>query len=336
VVKNAIALSALLLICPEISRAQLNENCTVSILNRSTRARSNGSWEIPNVPSGFGLVKARATCVEGGVTRSGESVGFVLQPNRMNAFPPILLGPTTPIPVSVVVSSPLPQLNSQNRTAQLTVTGRYSDNSTRNLTSSSAGTTYTISNRAIATITPDGLVTGVASGTVVVQAVHEGRQGLVLLQVILSGDSDGDGIPDDVELREGMNPNDATDGLADLDSDGLSNRRELMEFGTNVRNRDTDGDGLNDGLEVRAGTNPRDASSLRYAAVTAQIEVTPGNFALMVNVLNPLVFTQSAERATSYASKNLYVYHFSGIDGRMNGSTSTFPCGLLSRRRGLG
>ncbi len=53
--------------------AQLNENCTVSILNRNTQASASGAWSITNVPAGFGLVRARATCIEGGQTRFGES-----------------------------------------------------------------------------------------------------------------------------------------------------------------------------------------------------------------------------------------------------------------------
>src|SRR5947207_1454237 len=56
-----------------VSGAQLNENCTVSILNRTAQVRPDGTWRIDNVPTGFGPVRARATCVENGVTRSGQS-----------------------------------------------------------------------------------------------------------------------------------------------------------------------------------------------------------------------------------------------------------------------
>src|SRR5262245_23993962 len=40
----------------------LDDRCVVSILNRTTQVGSNGSWIIDNVPSNFGLVRARATC----------------------------------------------------------------------------------------------------------------------------------------------------------------------------------------------------------------------------------------------------------------------------------
>jgi hypothetical protein len=46
--------------------AQLNEHCTVSVLNRNVRVNPDGSWVLPNVPANFGPVRARATCVEKG------------------------------------------------------------------------------------------------------------------------------------------------------------------------------------------------------------------------------------------------------------------------------
>ncbi|HMP75901.1 MAG TPA: thrombospondin type 3 repeat-containing protein [Kiritimatiellia bacterium] len=51
-------------------------------------------------------------------------------------------------------------------------------------------------------------------------------------------DSDGDGIPDSIEVKWGMNPFDPSDALADLDGDGYSNLEEFL-----------------------AGTDPRDANS---------------------------------------------------------------------------
>ena len=310
---------ACLFFLPWGAHAQLNESCVVSVLNRTVSVRANGTWIVPNIPANFGPVRARATCVANGQTRSGESGLFSMTPGGSFDIPPIMLGAVTPIPLSINIQSPIPQLNQQNRTAQLTVTGTYATGPARNLTQASTGTTYTISNSAIATITPNGLVTAVASGIVLIQASNEGTQGLLSLQVVLTGDSDNDGIPDDVEIREGMNPNDPTDALADFDNDGLNNRRELMEAGTQIRNRDTDGDGLTDGEEVNglngftsnplvvdtdgdgvndflevtvARTNPRDAASVNYGAVTTSIAVTPSIFTLTVNTLNPLAFTQ--------------------------------------------
>jgi hypothetical protein len=54
-------------------------------------------------------------------------------------------------------------------------------------------------------------VTALRSGTVMLQATHEGTQGSAQLRVALAGvDSDGDAIPDDEELRLGMDPKRAT------------------------------------------------------------------------------------------------------------------------------
>ena len=48
---------------------QLNQNCVVSVLNRTVAVREDGTFVLPNVPAGFGQVRARATCVENGQTR---------------------------------------------------------------------------------------------------------------------------------------------------------------------------------------------------------------------------------------------------------------------------
>jgi hypothetical protein len=334
---------------------QLNQNCVVSVLNRTVQVKPDGTWVIPNIPANFGRVRARATCVENGVSRSGESAYFTLASNQSLDIPPIVLGLVTPVPTSVTLQANPAILTQQNSTSQLTVTGRYADGSTRNLTASSTGTTYNISNTRIAAISPEGLITAAASGTVVVQAVNEGTQGILSIQVILTGDSDGDTIADDLEIRLGLNPNDPTDALADFDSDGLNNRQEV-EAGTDIRNpdtdgdrlsdgqeinqyrtnplvRDTDGDGVGDGLEVQAGSDPLNAGSVNYGPILSRLDVTPESFVLIVNSLNPNAYTQlnvratlvddsvvdltSGARGTTYSSSNLNICNFGAIGGRV-------------------
>jgi len=334
---------------------QLNQNCTVSVLNRNVQANADGSWVLPNVPANIGQVKARASCVENGATRSGESAFFTIPANTAVNLPDIVLGSTTPIPDSLTVTPATPTLNTAGQTVQLTVTARYPDSSTKNVTAASTGTTYTTTNTAIATVTPDGLVTAVSSGTVVIQAINDGATGMATVKVVLSGDSDNDGIPNDLELKLGLDPNNPVDALKDPDRDGLTNLQEI-NLGTDIRNldsdmdglkdgeevtrgtnaliADTDGDGIPDGVEVQTGSNPLDRNSYDLAKALASFSVTPASFALTVNTLFPQASQQltvtgrlidgkttidltSTTRRTNYASSNLTVCNFGSPDGRV-------------------
>ena len=100
-----------------------------------------------------------------------------------------------------------------------------------------------------------------------------------------AADSDGDGLPDDFEIDNGLDPSNGADaqrdpdgdglsigdefrrGLdpfdADTDGDGLDDGREVLVVGTDGLRFDTDGDGLSDGLELELGTDPLDARELR-------------------------------------------------------------------------
>ena len=71
-------------------------------------------------------------------------------------------------------------------------------------------------------------------------------------------DTDFDGIPDDWETANGLDPGDAGDASLDGDSDGLDNLGEY-QTGTDLTNPDTDGDELTDGWEVDNGLNPLDS-----------------------------------------------------------------------------
>src|SRR5437763_5171934 len=86
------------------ARAQLNQNCTVSVLNRNVQVNPDGSWVLPNIPANFGPVKARATCVQNGVTTFGESAFFTVPANGAVNLPNIVLGGTMPIPVSLTMT----------------------------------------------------------------------------------------------------------------------------------------------------------------------------------------------------------------------------------------
>ncbi|CAD5373577.1 conserved exported hypothetical protein [Rubrivivax sp. A210] len=303
-------LPALLLVSSLPVQAQLNENCVVSVLNRNVQAKADGTWVLPNIPANFGTLRARATCVQGGVTSYGESAAFAIPANGSVTLPPIVIGPTTPIPTSLRVTAPTATLTAVGATAQLQVLATY-PNGGALVDVTANGTGYTVSNPAIAAITPTGMVTAVRSGVVVVQATNEGTQGILSLRVALAGaDSDGDGIPDEDEIRLGSNPNNAADAQLDLDHDGLTALDEYR-LGTDPNNADTDGDGISDGDEVRCtqgpctnplladsdgdgirdrteistGSDPNNAASTNLAAALSSLRVTPGNFTLVVNSL---------------------------------------------------
>src|SRR5215470_13195495 len=96
---------ALILLCAAHGvLAQLNQDCTVSVLNRTVQVNPDGSWVLPNVPANFGQVKARATCVRNGVTTFGESNYFTVPPNAAVNLPDIILGSVTAIPTSLGIA----------------------------------------------------------------------------------------------------------------------------------------------------------------------------------------------------------------------------------------
>ena len=76
-------------------------------------------------------------------------------------------------------------------------------------------------------------------------------------------DSDDDGIDDGWEFKRGaFNPLDDSDGLADEDTDGLSNAEEINIYKTDWQNPDTDNDGINDGDEINYNYNGRHLNPL--------------------------------------------------------------------------
>jgi hypothetical protein len=97
-----------------------------------------------------------------------------------------------------------------------------------------------------------------ATATVGVQYARDTAvvtNGLALLFAPVDGD--GDGLPDDYEVRYGADPSDpASPGATqDPDGDGLDWLQEWVA-GTNPRVADTDGDGVGDGQELALGTDP--------------------------------------------------------------------------------
>lgn len=115
-------------------------------------------------------------------------------------------------------------------------------------------------------------------------------------------DTDGDLLPDDWEIENGLNPNDASDAIIDSDIDGLTNAQERY-YGTYVHESDTDSDGFSDGDEVAAGTNPVDAT--HYSVKITSIPITlsqPGslyNYVLQANQPNVIYELETSPSGVS-------------------------------------
>lgn len=334
--------------------AQLNQNCIVSVLNRNVQVHADGTWVLPNIPANFGPVRARATCVNGGVTQFGQSDFFTIPANGSTNVPRITLGVTTPIPNSVTVTSPETVLSSAGATAQLTATALYNGSPSKDVTAALSGTIYNVSNPAIATISPNGLVTAVSSGTSVIQAVNEGTAGIITIQVVLDGAVHG-GIPDSWAIANGLDPTDPAMPFEDPDHDGLTNLQEFLN-GSDPHNSDTDGDGLTDGQEVlvyhtspvlfstdgtgipdgvEVQTNTLGGSfSAKLAAALRSLEVTPASFILNVNTIQSIASQQlsvlghlidgkttldltSIQNGTNYSSSDLNICNFGTPDGNV-------------------
>jgi len=77
----------------------------------------------------------------------------------------------------------------------------------------------------------------------------------------LAIDTDNDNIPDYWEEYYNLNINDSSDGLVDVDGDGINNVQEF-ELGTDPLNSDSDGDGITDYDEINTyHTNALDSDS---------------------------------------------------------------------------
>lgn len=309
-----------------------NESCVVSILNRVAEVREDGGWQINNIPAGLGLVRARFTCTENGTTLTGQSKFFEILPNQGNGFESgFTLGGVDPVPVSVSMAANPGILTAVGEATQLVVTATLPDDSTTDVTASSAGTSYITSNPNIATVSPEGLVTAVSSGQALISAINENVLGSIFITISFSGDSDGDGIPDDVEVALGLNPNNPVDAVDDADQDGLITLDEIA-FGTDIFVADTDGDGIKDGDEVEAGTDPLDPDSVNYAGFLESLEVDPPVVTLRENTILPAEVTRqltvlgtlesgqvvdatATSRGTTYTSSNLLVVNFGETDG---------------------
>src|SRR5260370_25120254 len=118
------ASAVLLLLVATQAMAQLNETCTVSVLNRNVRVSPSGTWVLTNLPVNQGRVRARATCTFNGATRFGQSDLFTVPLNGSLTLQPIIFGAVTPIPDALTLTASSTTLTQVGDTAQRPVTAR--------------------------------------------------------------------------------------------------------------------------------------------------------------------------------------------------------------------
>lgn len=233
-----------------------DQNCVVTMENRSVPVAADGTYVIPNVPVNPGQYRARVVCQRPDGTVLGSTSPYtVLTPNGSTQLPALSLDPLTAQPSHLKVQVIAGALSSLGATVQLETQAINPDDFAYDYTPLKQGTTYSSSNAAVATVDNNGVVTATGPGTVVITARNDGLASTIFLTSFGLQDSDGDGMPDAYELANGLNPYDPTDAALDSDGDGLTNLQEF-QLGTNPHAADTDGDGLNDGDEIKLGTNP--------------------------------------------------------------------------------
>jgi hypothetical protein len=173
-------------VSPATGQAQAlpGQRCTVEALNVGGIVRADGGMFVPNVPMNQGKVRLRATCTDPlGATLAGQSLLVAPVPGGAVDVGPLDFGAAVPVAAKLTLILPNSTLHGLGASEQLIVGATFADQSSADLTAASTGTVYRSSNPNVATVSPDGLVTAIGVGTVILSALNDGTIGIATVSV---------------------------------------------------------------------------------------------------------------------------------------------------------
>ncbi len=167
----------------------LNASLAVATTEQLTATATYSDGTTANVSSAVSWISANAAVAT--VNSSGTATGVGAGSTTVTASLSGVAGMnavtvTAAKTVSSIAITPGNASVAMNSTVQLTATATYSDNSTADVT---AAATWTAAHTTVATVSTDGLVTGVASGSTTIRAAVSGVSGTDSLTVNIAAGS---------------------------------------------------------------------------------------------------------------------------------------------------